>query len=255
MRTGTALVVGVLLFALALLIEAPATLVDKWLAAASGERARLADSRGTVWNGNGVLWLVPGFAGARIQWHLDAMPLLWGEARGSLRAQDGNSPRAVFALGNHGFVLRDVDLVLPADALLRAVAASLPLASAGGSVGLRADALALHGDAFEGRAALRWEGANLQGPTPGTRIALGDVRLDAVGDGRALIGTLANAGGDVDISGSTSFASDAMRAEVLVRPRAGIDAERSRSISSALALLGRPDAQNGYRFVWSARLR
>src|SRR5215831_18226978 len=243
MRTGIALVVGVLLFALALLIEAPATLVDRWLAAASRERVRLADLRGTVWNGSGMLWLAPGFAGARIQWHLDAVPLLWGEARGSLRAEDGSSPRAVFALGSHGFVLRDVELALPADALLRAVA--VPLASAGGTVGLRAEALALRSEAFEGGAALQWEGANLQGPMPGIRIVLGDVRLDVVGNGRALIGTLANAGGDVDISGSTSLASDAMRAEVLVRPRSGIDAERSRSISSALALLGQPDAQNG----------
>jgi len=253
MRTGIAIVVGVLLFALALLIEAPATLVDRWLAAASRERVRLADLRGTVWNGSGMLWLAPGFAGARIQWHLDAMPLLWGEARGSLRAEDGNSPRAVFALANHGFVLRDVEVALPADAVLRAVA--MPLASAGGTLGLRSDALALRSDAFEGRAALHWDGANLQGPIPGTRIGLGDVRLDVVGDGRALTGTLANAGGDVDISGTTSLASDAMRAEVLVRPRAGIDAERSRSISSTLALLGQPDAKNGYRFVWSARLK
>ena len=253
MRTGIALGAGVLFLALALTMRAPATLADARLNALSGGRLRMVDARGTVWNGSGTLWLPPGFATARIDWHVDAWPLLWGELRGSFRGEAVPEPRASFALASNGFALRDVVLAVPAGALLRTIAE--PLAASGGTLGLRTDALIWRGNTVDGRVAIRWDGASLPGPKPEARLALGDVRLDAIGQGNALGGTLANAGGDVDISGSARLAGEGARIEMLIRPRAGIDTERGRAIAAALAIVAQSDGAGGYRLVWSAPLR
>ena len=256
MRTGIAVGACVLFFALALAIRAPAALVDSRLQAISGGSARLADASGTVWNGRGALWLAPGYATPRFEWHLDAWPLLAGELHGWLVGEHGGEPRASFAISGGALALRDVALAVPAQALLHAAGAPEALASAGGTIGLRSDALSLRSDAIDGRIAMRWDGATLSGPRPEARVALGDVRLDAVGQGNALTGTLANAGGDVDISGSARASTDgAARVEAVIRPRAGIDAERARAIAAALAVLGRPEGADGYHVSWSAPSR
>jgi len=253
MRTWVAVGACVLFFALALAMEAPATLIDSRIATLSSGRVRLLDATGTVWNGSGALWFAPGYALPRSEWHLDAWPLLAGELRGSLAGEHGAEPRASFAVGGGSFALRDAAVSVPADALLRAAGVSEVLAAAGGLVGVRTGALSLRGDAIDGRVAMRWDGASLSGPRPEVRVALGDVRLDAVGQGDALNGTLANTGGDVEILGSAraSTRGDA-RVEAVIRPRAGIDAERSRAIAAALAALGEPDGADGYRIVWAA---
>jgi len=77
--------------ALALLVFAPARLLEGPLAAATGGRLLLGDARGTVWNGSGQLTLSggPGSADAsslpgRIAWTV--WPA-WGQLRAQLKAQ------------------------------------------------------------------------------------------------------------------------------------------------------------------------
>ncbi|TMH28252.1 MAG: type II secretion system protein N [Betaproteobacteria bacterium] len=253
MRIGIALAAGVLFLALGLAVNAPATLIDVRLNAISGGRVRLADASGTLWGGSGEVWLAPGFVARRVDWHLAAWPLLWGEARGTLIAA-GGEPRANFALGNKGFALRDVALSMPADALVGVFGALAPLASASGVLSLSADTLIWREDVVEGRVALRWNGASLAGPTPDSRISLGEVRLDGIGQANALSGKVGNAGGDVDISGSMSLSAQGARVELVVRPRSELAPERARAIAAALALLGQPEAANGYRLAWSGSL-
>ena len=256
MRTGIAVGACVLFVALALAVEAPATLIDGRLDTLSGGRVRMLDAGGTLWNGRGALWFAPGYATPRLEWHLEAWPLLAGELRGRLEGERGAEPHASFAIGGRAFALRDAALTVPADAVLRAADAPDALAAAGGTIGLRAESLSLQRDVIDGRVALRWDGASLPGPRPEVRIALGDMRLDAVGQGNALTATLANAGGDVDISGSARASTNGeARIDAVIRPRAGIDVERSRAITGALAAFGQPDGADGYRFVWSAPSR
>src|SRR5262249_23548732 len=125
MRTGIAIGAGVLFLALALAMGAPATFADAGLSALSGGRLRMVDARGTVWNGSGARWVPPGFVSARMDGHVDAWPLLWGELRGSFQGEAAPEPHASFAIGSNGVALRDVVLALPAGALLRAVAEPL----------------------------------------------------------------------------------------------------------------------------------
>jgi hypothetical protein len=78
------------------------------------------------------------------------------------------------------------------------------------------------------------------------------VRFDATGQGSAIAGTLANVGGDVEISGTASASvNGTARVDALIRPRAGIDAERANAIGNALAAVGRPDGTGAYRVSWT----
>lgn len=249
MRIAFALGAGLLV--LALVVRAPATLVDGRLDAFSGGRLRLADTTGTVWDGSGDLRLLPRNAGMRIAWRIDAWPLLWGEVRGALTTDDDASPRASFVVGHGDFTLRKVALALPADALLRAAGAPPTLATAGGIVSMHIDTLSKQHNSFDGRIDLRWDGASLAGPGPGVRIGLGDVRLDGAGQGNELTGTLANVGGDVEISGTVVLAANGTaRVDALVRARPGIDADRRNVVAAVLGAVGQPADAGGYRLVW-----
>jgi hypothetical protein len=104
---------------------------------------------------------------------------------------------------------------------------------------------------FEGGFIARWQGASLPGPRPDVRIALGDVRLDAVANGGEIKGALANVAGDIEITGAlTLSATGAARVDARLKPRAGIDAERSRAITAALSMLGSADDSGGFRVAW-----
>jgi general secretion pathway protein N len=255
MQRAIVLIVGAALFLLALLIMAPASLVDGRLDALSAGRLRLAHASGTLWNGAGDVRVLPGNVGIPVSWHIDAWPLLWGELRGTLSGVDDAAPPASFMLSAHESTVRNVGMALPAGVLLRAAGAPVALATAGGNVSVRISELTRRGDRVDGQLALRWDQATLQaaliGPRPSPRIALGDVRFDGTGQGSGIAGTLANAGGDVEISGAVSaFVDGTARVDVLVRPRAGVDAERSGAIAGALAAIGRPDGGGAFRITW-----
>jgi general secretion pathway protein N len=245
MRRAIVFVVGAALLLLALLITAPASLVDSRLDAMSAGRLRLVNASGTLWKGAGEVRALPGSAGMPVSWHIDAWPLLWGELRGTLSGSDDTAPPASFMLSAREITVRNLVLGLPAGALMRA---------AGGNVGLRISELTQRGDRIDGQLVLRWDQATLQaaliGPRPSPRIALGDVRFDGTGQGTAIAGTLTNAGGDVEISGTASAsANGTARVDALIRPRAGVDADRANAIGSALAAIGRPDGSGAFRIT------
>lgn len=255
MRTGIALGAGLLLLLLALAVEAPATLIDGRLAANSGGRLRLADARGTAWNGDGDLRLLPGDTRLPIRWRIAMWPLLWGEWRGSVGSDDVQ-PSASFEISHGDYTLRNLALALPADALLRAAGAPAALGPAGGTLSIRSDALTQRGEGIDGRIDLRWDNASLPGPRPDLRIALGDVRIDASGHAAELAGTLSNRGGDVDIGGTAALTTNGIaRIDAVIRPRPGIEAERSKAIVGVLSALGQPDGAGGYRVAWSQAMR
>ncbi len=256
MRGAIAFAVGASLLLLALLVTAPASLVDGRIDAASAGRFRLTNATGTIWNGAGELRMLPGGIGLPVSWHVDAWPLLRGELRGSLVTGAGAAAPASFTVSAREAELRNVALSVPMSAVLAAAGAPSALITAGGSIGVRIDELARHGDRIDGQLALRWDQATLRTASiatrPGFQLALGDVRYDGTGQGSAIAGALANSGGDVEISGTVTAAlTGATRVDALIRPRAGIDAERAGAIASALAAVGQPDGSGGYRLSWA----
>ena len=96
MRRAIVFLVGAALVFAAVMITAPASLVDGRLDALSGGRLRLANASGTLWNGAGDVRMLPGSTGMPVSWHVDAWPLLWGELRGTLSGSNDAAPPASF---------------------------------------------------------------------------------------------------------------------------------------------------------------
>ena len=241
------------LLAAAVAAEAPATLVDRQLDSLTRGRLRVADAAGTIWNGSGALILLPYTARVPVQWHIDALPLLRSRLSGTLAHDATESSHSTFDLGSDDFAVRRFAIAFPAEALLRATDAPAAVTAAGGIVDFRADAFAMRRGLFEGGFIARWQGASLPGPRPEVRIALGDIRLEGVANGGEIKAALSNVGGDIEITGTLILAATgAARVEARLKPRAGLDAERSSAITAALSMLGSADDSDGFRVAWQA---
>ena len=244
-----AVVAGALLLAIATAIEAPATLLDGRIAAATNGRMRLADATGTIWNGAGDLVLLPTGTRRALAWHIDAWPLITGEVRGTVAMDAGGAPRATFAYSDERAALREFDADLPMDALLQSAGIPAALGAAGGIAALHVERFLHASNALDADLALQWQDASL--PAPGVRIALGDVRAELRGNGPEIAGPISNRGGDVEIAGRmTLSAALAPKLDATIRTRAGLDRDRTESISTALSLVGSPDGQGAYRILW-----
>lgn len=254
MRPWLALAAGMLLLAMAVAAEAPASLVDRQLGAMTEGRLRLSDAAGTVWNGSGALVVLPYGARVPVDWHMDALPLLRSRLSGSLRRESAPSSPSTFDIGQDDFTVRAMSLTLPAEALLRAGDAPSLLSVAGGAVTLRADAFSMHGGVFDGGFIATWRSASLPGPRADLRLSLGDVRLDATSSGAEIKGVLSNHGGDIDISGTVTLGASGAgaRVDARLKPRGGIDPERSKAIQTALSMIGAPSDSDGFRLQWQA---
>ena len=249
MRPGLAFAAGALLLALALAIEAPATLVDGRVAAATDGRVRITDASGTLWNGAGELVLLPSGARRPLAWHIDAWPLLFGELRGTI-AIDAAQP-AEFAYGRRSMRLHRLDVALPVDSLLQSMGVPAALGSAGGSIEARIVRFVQTPGALDADLAAQWRNASLPALRPGFRILLGDVRADARGTGAEIAGSISNMGGDVEIAGRVAVSAALVpKIDATIRPRAGIDRDRAEAITTALSLIGSSDGQGGYRLAW-----
>jgi general secretion pathway protein N len=253
MRSLLVVAAAACLLAAAVAVEAPATLVDRQLDSLTGGRMRIADAAGTIWNGGGALILLPYTARVPVQWHIDPLPLLGSRLSGTLGRDATESSPATFDLGSDDFAVRRFVIAFPAEALLRATDAPAAITAAGGIVDLRADAFAMHRGVFEGGFIARWQGASAPGPRPEVRIGLGEVRLEAVGNGGEIKGALSNRGGDIEIVGTVTLtATGAARVEARLKPRAGVDAERASAITAALSMVGSADDAGGFRVAWQA---
>jgi len=253
MRSLLVVAAAACMLAAAVAVEAPATLVDRQLDSLTGGRMRVADAAGTIWNGSGALILLPYAARVPVQWHIDTRPLLRSRLSGTLASDAAASSQATFDLGSDDFAVRRFAIAFPAEALLRATAAPAAVTAAAGIVDLRADAFAMRRGLFEGGFIARWQGASLPGPRPEVRIALGDIRLEGLANGGEIKGALSNVAGDIEITGTLILAATgAARVEARLKPRAGLDAERSSAITSALSMLGSADDSGGFRVAWQA---
>jgi hypothetical protein len=255
MRAWLVIGAGATLLAAALIIEAPATLLDRRIADLTEGRVRITAATGTVWSGAGELTLLPDGVRIPIAWRLDPMPLLRGGLAGSLTAGDATRP-ATFTVEQEDFSVHDFALALPAASVLRTAGVPDALTRAGGTLKVTAADLVRRDDRLEARANLDWTDAALAAPLNGARIALGDVRLAAAGSGSEIPATLSNSGGEVEIAGSLLFSTRRTpQIDARIKPRAGLPADRSEAVAAALSSIGRADGAGGYRVVWPLTVR
>jgi general secretion pathway protein N len=254
MRILIAILVTALLLAVAIVALAPAGLVDFETKKLTAGNVRLAQSSGTLWKGSGDLVLTAADARVPLAWTIEPWPLLHGEVAGTIGTGAGGAS-GTFSVRRDGFSLRDIHLALPATAIMRASGSPAMLAAVGGTIDVQVNTLSKNGDQLDGRFTARWQNASLPGPRPEARIGLGDVRVDVAGTGAELPGTVGNVGGDVELSGTVALSTTAARISAVVRPRAGVDSERSQAIEAALRVVGQPDGSGGFRVAWTAPLK
>ncbi len=253
MRPALAIAAGAVLLSGALVITAPATLLDSRLAALSDGHLRLADAAGTIWNGSGEVVLLPTAVHVPLRWRLDAWPLLRGEVRGAVGTHTELAPDATLVYGRDRFELYKLDLALPVESILPfATRTNIAL---GGTLTVHLNHLAWVAGALDGQLTLLWRDASLPGLRADTRIGLGDVRADLNASGAELSGPLRNTGGDIEINGQLAFtAAGATSLDATLRPR-GADRERAELVTAALSTLGAADVEGGYRVHWSGAWR
>jgi general secretion pathway protein N len=180
LRRGLAPFTLLLVFAGLLLVRLPAALLDAALARHTGGALRLADARGSLWQGSAML-AGPQQAGGTLQswlpveWTFAPQRLLRGEVAWALGS--GGRAFGTIAAGAGGFRGDSLRLALPLQAL--AAAATHPLAHLGwrGRLGIAAPALHC---GWRGRCTgaleLDWRGA---GSALLPAAALGRYRLQA----------------------------------------------------------------------------
>ncbi|HKW81110.1 MAG TPA: type II secretion system protein N [Casimicrobiaceae bacterium] len=250
MRVWLAIAVAALLLVAAAALEAPASLLDGRVASMSAGHVRIAAATGTLWHGSGELVLLPGGARTPLAWTIDPSALLRGILAGTAKF-DAAARAAGFEVDGNRVAVRDLALSLPAAAVLKSAGVAAPLGAAGGTLALDVARLDRDGQRLDAAITLRWHEASLPDPGSGTRIALGEVRLDAAGSGTQVPARVSNEGGDVALSGTIVFASRGLpKVDTLVKPRESLNPERRQAVDALLGSVGRSDGAAGYRVVW-----
>ena len=254
MRPALAFAAGAVLLAIALLIIAPAALLDARINALSDGRLRIANATGTLWQGSGELVLMPAGPRQPLFWRLEAWPLLRGEIRATITPAANGARSTTIAYGRDRLEVRDLDVSLPAQSVLLAAVPKTPLA-VGGSLALHVERLVQLPEALEAQLSAEWRDGTIPGSLVGAPIFFGDVRIALSGRGTAITGPLHNSGGDVEIDGQFDVgAAGTARLDATLRPR-GSDRERADRIAMTLAALGAPDGRGGYRVIWTGAWR
>jgi hypothetical protein len=211
MRPALAIAAGAILLGLALALTAPATLLDRRIDALSAGRLRLANAAGTLWRGSGEIVLLPSGTRLPVAWRAELWPLFRGELHATIGV-DAGTPDSVLVLGNDRLDVRDLEVSLPAESVVRAAGPALPLA-ARGDLALRVERL---------------------------------VQRPDLGRGAVITGTVRNTGGEVELVGQVGVgAAGTLQLTATLRPRSN-DRERAEQIAASLAAIGSRDGQGGY---------
>jgi len=204
MSSRRLLVLGAIAYALALMVTAPATLVDASLRRASDGRLRLTEAAGSLWSGSGQLEIrePDGRAGVArgIAWRVTPASL----ARGRLVCEVGleqAAQRFPVTLSFSGIELSNADVSLPAAVLGIALPKLVPLGLTG-EVAIHVAQLSIAGGGVEGKVTLRWRGAG-SALTPLSPLGEYEVRVDSAGmKTHASLATLA---GPLELDGKGSW--------------------------------------------------
>jgi general secretion pathway protein N len=233
--------------AVALVALAPATWLDRRIAAASAGALRLSDAEGTVWRGRGALGDTRGTWRIPVVWRISPLPLLRGTVDIELGSSaDPDAGRGQLLLENDSAELRNVALRVPASALGTLAGTRLPV-EPGGELILDAPQFRYRPNQTDGAFDVRWQRARLA--TAGSAVDLGTVTAHVAPQGSALVGVIGNVGGDARIDGDVSVSASGIAVRANIAPGPNVPPD----IARMLAALGAPDANGIFHLQWSAR--
>ena len=244
MRISIALLWLFVVAVLALFALAPATWVDRRVAAVTEGKIRISDAQGTAWRGRGALgdsrgtWRIP------LAWRIAPLALARGALDIEFEASPASSgPRGRITLENGSTEFHNVELRAPA-AALRTLAPTVLAVQAGGEWLLNSPEFRYDGSRTEGAIDVRWDRARLA--SNGSALDFGTLTAHLVPQGGALAGTLVNVGGDAQIDGDVALSADGatLRANIAAGPDVPPD------IARTIASLGTPDPNGMVHVQW-----
>jgi hypothetical protein len=244
MRVLLRMVLGIVVLAAALVLLAPAALLDAPLAARTGERARLVDTSGFWWRGEGVLATQDGAARLPLAWRVAFPPLFSGRLAVTLTpGSDPERPSGSVTIGNGTADVRDLRLRIPAAFVSTFVPALKPLALRG-QLDVQAPSFTWNRGRASGTLDATWQQAAIvAGVLP---VDLGRVAAGIAPANDGLAGTVRNVGGDVAIDGKLSVRGDIVEVSMTLAPTP----RASEALRTTLSLLGRADAEGRVQIDW-----
>jgi len=168
MAAGTAkryVILGLLLYALFLLFQAPASLLAWLLPAANAERLRLDETQGTLWHGMAghlQLQMAPDrvIDLGRLTWNVRWNTLLRGEIAYALDLAAGPAQaRGIVGLGLGKWRVEDVEATFPAE-LMIPFAPLLQVVRPSGTIRIHSNSFTLARNGAAGEVQLTWLGAS-----------------------------------------------------------------------------------------------
>lgn len=205
MRRSSLLAIGIGIFAVGLLVWAPATIVDAELKRATNGRLRLSQAQGTIWAGSGLLELrdARGSNAIAKQFAWRVLPDSLWRARlvGEVVLENQARPLLVSATFSK-VTITNAEINLPAAAMALAEPRLKPL-KLSGDVALRTTNLAMGAGEMLGTVTLQWRNAG-SAFTPVSPIGSYELKLN--GEGKSVSATLSTTQGPLQLDGSGGWA-------------------------------------------------
>lgn len=243
------IVLALVVLAIAVLVLAPATLLDEPLAAATARHLHLVDARGLWWRGQGALATSDGALRMPLQWRVALAPLAIGNLVVYLYPEgDAQTPSGALVISKETVAARDLHVSAPA-AVASAFDPALALLALRGDLDLRAPSLVLHDRGASGSFDATWMRARIvAGPSS---VDLGRVVAHGAPEGDGIAGVVHNEGGDVAVSGTFTARADTVETSLDLSPRSSAT-EATRTL---LDMLGPADDTGHVRLHWQSRRR
>lgn len=252
-RVAGYIAVGLLAYLLFLVATAPAALLATALQRASGGALVLQALSGTVWSGNGELVFQRQHTGAHSfgqgHWSVNPLWLFAGRVHTDLNFATADSRISATAdVGIETVSLKRVDAQFSAP-VIGALYAPAAFIAPDGAMTLAVANLRIDKKEVSGEARLDWRNAtsNLSPVKP-----LGDYRLSANGQGRALQIKMETLSGALLLSGAGQWGIDdnRLRFDLLAKAR-----ERADELAPMLRLIGREQPNGDRSLTIDVRLR
>jgi len=204
MRRWHLLTIGVGAYVFALIVFAPATLVDAGLQRASHGALRLAEAQGSLWSGSGQIEIreTGGRTGVAkaLAWRVVPQSLLRGRLVCEVDLDKSATPFPV-TISLSRIELANADIRLPATVLGLGVPKLAPLGLTG-DVRIHVSSLSIARNRMEGYATVNWHGA---GSTLSPVSPLGDYEVRLDGEGMTVHAYLRTIEGPLQLEGKGSW--------------------------------------------------
>ena len=252
-RIAPYVIAGVVSYLIFFVATMPAALLAVALQRASNGTLVLQAVSGTAWSGRGELVLDRGHAGVhsfgRGRWSVNPLWLLVGSVRTQMNFSSTDSDIAATVNLSPGKVLVDRLHAKFSAGLLAALYAPVALVAPEGNMILESNDLSVEKDALKGEAKLDWRNAasNLSPVKP-----LGDYRLSASGQGKAMQVKIETLNGALQLSGTGQWRADDGRLHFNLLAKAR---DRADELGPLLKMIGREQANGDRLLTIDVRLR